>query len=206
MVGRSNEIRREACWDVVGRSCFPSRRTRPAGFRAPIRAMKSGNADRAKGCRKVDELRYITGLTMRVLDRAMLIVVTRVRTTRFKFRLSSHFMMTILFVRMTGLCSLPRLGASTTSSLAGGLLIPTPLTGEPYAGKPHVRFGGRGELITLPYPYLSRHATRIDSQCEFRPRNTQAKSRKNTNWLKSVRFRHFDAKPSFCVSPVIVSS
>ena len=25
-------------------------------------------------------------------------------------------------------------------------------TGEPYAGKPHVRFGGRGEAA-LPYPY-----------------------------------------------------
>jgi hypothetical protein len=28
-----------------------------------------------------------------------------------------------------------------------------PLTGEPYAGKPHVRFGGRGDESLL-YPYL----------------------------------------------------
>ena len=27
-----------------------------------------------------------------------------------------------------------------------------PVTGEPYAGKPHVRFGGRGGA-SLPYPY-----------------------------------------------------
>jgi hypothetical protein len=27
-------------------------------------------------------------------------------------------------------------------------------TGEPYAGEPHVRFGGRGDWATgLPYPY-----------------------------------------------------
>ncbi len=28
-------------------------------------------------------------------------------------------------------------------------LAETPLTGEPYAGDPHVRFGGRGEVQTL---------------------------------------------------------
>ena len=31
-----------------------------------------------------------------------------------------------------------------------------PPTGEPYAGKPHVRFGGRGGE-SLPDPYLSGH-------------------------------------------------
>jgi hypothetical protein len=30
-----------------------------------------------------------------------------------------------------------------------------PLTGEPYAGKPPVRFGGRGGVVRHPYPYQS---------------------------------------------------
>src|SRR5262249_20316444 len=40
-------------------------------------------------------------------------------------------------------------------SLAGGETLPMrkPPTGEPYAGKPHVRFGGRGGSKALPDPY-----------------------------------------------------
>jgi hypothetical protein len=41
-------------------------------------------------------------------------------------------------------------------------------TGEPYAGEPHVRFGGRGGA-SLPYPYqapsTSRITARSRSQC-----------------------------------------
>ncbi len=29
-------------------------------------------------------------------------------------------------------------------------------TGEPDAGDPHVRFGGRGGVILRPYPYLGK--------------------------------------------------
>jgi hypothetical protein len=39
-------------------------------------------------------------------------------------------------------------------------------TGEPYAGKPHVRFGGRGGE-TLPYPYHHLPQVKIFSLARF---------------------------------------
>ena len=38
-----------------------------------------------------------------------------------------------------------------------------PLTGEPDAGDPPVRFGGRGEAIPRPYPYRGRRTTFTDN-------------------------------------------
>ncbi len=50
------------------------------------------------------------------------------------------------------------------NSLCSGLVNPwygEPPTGEPFAGKPHVRFGGRGDrVIGLSYPYPGfKHTT-----------------------------------------------
>ena len=63
MVGRSNTLRRETLADTDGRSLslIRARRTRREGVRASIIASKSGNADGAKGCRKVDTREHSYG-------------------------------------------------------------------------------------------------------------------------------------------------
>ena len=45
--------------------------------------------------------------------------------------------------------------------LCAGETLPMrkPTTGEPYAGEPHVRFGGRGGVQLLPDPYLEASAS-----------------------------------------------
>ncbi len=157
-VGRSSELRRETCLYVAGRSCSKSRRTRQAGVRAPIVVMKSGNADGAKGCRKVDEMRCFTNPTTQVLIRAKLVVQNRARSTRLKFWKPPSFMLTILQYGMKGTGPLPNLGASTTYCLTIGLSVLSevkPLTGEPYAGDPHVRFGGGSVSHKLTFLPLS---------------------------------------------------
>ena len=42
--------------------------------------------------------------------------------------------------------------------LCAGETLPMwkPTTGEPYAGEPHVRFGGRGRATPLPDPYRAK--------------------------------------------------
>ena len=59
--------------------------------------------------------------------------------------------------------------------LCAGETLPMwkPTTGEPYAGEPHVRFGGRGGATPLPDPY------RLVMWCVLlcRPRRSRARSR-----------------------------
>jgi len=46
-----------------------------------------------------------------------------------------------------------------------------PLTGEPYAGELHVRFGGRGG-VSLPYPYQKRRSHQSDAPTKAQPAHT----------------------------------
>src|SRR6516165_7113383 len=42
-----------------------------------------------------------------------------------------------------------------------------PTTGEPYAGEPHVRFGGRGGATPLPDPYREERASGDGSELDY---------------------------------------
>jgi hypothetical protein len=60
-----------------------------------------------------------------------------------------------------------------------------PPTGEPYAGKPHVRFGGRGgETLPDPYRRLIRNPQMADSG--LRP-NPPYAYRKVVPWCQTRR-------------------
>ena len=55
--------------------------------------------------------------------------------------------------------------AHPSHCLCAGETLPMwkPTTGEPYAGEPHVRFGGRGGATPLPDPYRNKGFCGSDS-------------------------------------------
>ncbi len=163
MIGSSNEISRETCVDAGGCSGSLSRRARHAGVRALIVALKPGNAGGAKGCRKVDGTLSGDKRTTLVPMRAKPVTGTRAQLTRLSPCNRTILMLTVPAIRDERLSPLPRLGRSPAYGPYVGLSVLArgkPPTGEPYAGEPHVRFGGRGGRVSgRPYPYCAAATT-----------------------------------------------
>ena len=72
--------------------------------------------------------------------------------------------------------------------LCAGETLPMwkPTTGEPYAGEPHVRFGGRGGATPLPDPY------RVDGNISGREAEHGGGSRSDTAYpvVEAVSYTH----------------
>ena len=132
----------------------------PAGVRAPVVARKSLNGDGAKGAQ---EGGWGTEPEIELPSREChpaKQVGNRWsgRPNRRRF-LRKRLMLTILLREGEASASarlLNPVGVSGPTGRGQSILIGQPPTGEPYAGDPPVRFGGRGSCGS-PYPYRYFH-------------------------------------------------
>jgi hypothetical protein len=144
---------------LSGETCAVPASSRPVtGVRALIVAGKPGNAGGAKGCRKVEMHRpRMAEGTNRVSVPLWLNVPEKPKlppgaTPNHRSRtvpLLTAFVQKVEEDRECTLCSTPTTAWMLASSLCVGPSVPSwvkPPTGEPDAGDPHVRFGGRGRL------------------------------------------------------------
>ncbi len=156
-----------------GQALLVSKPVGRAGVRAPIVAMKPGNAGGAKGCRKMETqcpnfagpspaANAREGYTSRRDHEASLPhqewswIEPRIWTERM-LAASYRGSTAARGAKWPRAPSLPNLGFSacpTPLFRSASPLVGEPSTGEPDAGDPHVRFGGRGCRIqsTLPTP------------------------------------------------------
>ena len=68
--------------------------------------------------------------------------------------------------------------------LCAGETLPMwkPTTGEPYAGEPHVRFGGRGGATPLPDPYRRKTWITASFAGVTTHHYSPCRSRRRCNW------------------------
>ena len=159
-----------------GQALLVSKPVGRAGVRAPIVAMKPGNAGGAKGCRKMETqcpnfagpspaANAREGYTSRRDHEASLPhqewswIEPRIWTERM-LAASYRGSTAARGAKWPRAPSLPNLGFSACPPplfRSASPLVGEPSTGEPDAGDPHVRFGGRGCRIqsTLPTPIIA---------------------------------------------------
>ena len=144
--------------DLCGEEC----RT---GVRAPIVALKRGNARRARGCRKVDAPPPDRRNAQQPGTSALVAKppgVAHPSGVRADTKVWTERMLTTPPVGVKGRLTMPPLpswGCIPSRSLCLGRSVLSevrPPTGEPCAGKPHARFGGgRGWVDNQPFLPLS---------------------------------------------------
>ena len=141
---------------------------RRTGVRASIVALTRRNGRRAKGGRKVGELQSATRNTHRhrvaFWPRRPETSAVISRTNRV---LHWNLTLTTSVMEETDLVLCPVWDVLSSASFTW-LVSPLwgdPPTGEPYAGDPHVRFGGGSGQVTgcsYPYPFSKRHLSQPD--------------------------------------------
>ena len=134
-------------------------RERGTGVRASIVALKRRNGRGAKGGRKVGELQLATRNTHRYRVTAWSrLPENSTEISRINRVLRWNLTLTTSVMEENDWRHSPHLGCSLTYILLW-LVRPfwgDPPTGEPYAGDPHVRFGGgSGRVTGCSYPYQS---------------------------------------------------
>ena len=149
---------------VNGETCARSASLRRgAGVRAPIVALKPGNAGGAKGCRKVEmdraERRKAPGLVPVWLYLTGEAEAPARSYAEQSFRARQMLMASPVEVAESTVAPLLSTLAAATKLApcrAPGRQFPRgkPLTGEPDAGNLPVRFGGRGRREPLPTPII----------------------------------------------------
>ena|SRR6516225_5540711 len=86
--------------------------------------------------------------------------------------------------------------------LCAGETLPMwkPTTGEPYAGEPHVRFGGRGGATPLPDPYRDKIGFSSEALSKFmgHARKLEKYTTMSSFWEQSTGFATGLASTSDC--------